>query len=80
MSLFRCDLCSQKDEHITSLKHQIQTLERLVLPKERAQDITLTEVDPETGEPLVLSPDQISEEAGRLLSGDFGHLPWNGNE
>ena len=59
--------------HINSLQHQIQTLEKLVLPERPTQDITLDQVDSlyESDDKPIIPDDPLGTEADRLLTGGF---------
>jgi hypothetical protein len=78
MPLFECSACKAKDDHILSLRHQVQALEKLVLPSRPTQDITLAEaeVDEMYNGPSIIPPfEETDNEANNLLSGNFGTIP-----
>jgi hypothetical protein len=78
VSLFNCTACDSKDEHIKSLQHQIQVLEKLVLPQKRTQDLTLEEAEidsiynSESPKPRL---DPITQEASNIITGEFDRIP-----
>ena len=73
MSIFRCKACSAHLAHINSLQHQVQALEKLVLPSRPTQDVTLDEAERlyEPDSNPILPEDPIALEADRLLTGEF---------
>lgn len=78
VSLFSCENCISKDAHIQSLVHQIGILERLIIPAKPTQDITRDESEIDSiyqPNPIIIPEDEVSVEAARILSGEFGRLP-----
>lgn len=74
--MFQCKTCKSHEAHINALQHQIQTLEKLVFPAPRAQDVSLADAEADRlFETQSVTPeDTVNSEAGLLLSGDYDRV------